>query len=70
MKDAVVEMVREAMWKIAAILRIGKLFTNGELVNFYKNQLISYLAYRIAGIYHACNTVLALFDYFQERVFI
>ena len=70
MKDAVVEMVREAMWKITAIIRIGKLFTNCELVNFYKNQLISYLAYRIAGIYHACNTVLALFDYFQERVFI
>ena len=37
MKDAVLEMVREAKWKMAAILRTWKFFTDGELVNLYKS---------------------------------
>ena len=67
MKDAVLEMVGEATWKMAAILRTGIFLTDGELVNLYKSQLISYLEYRTAAIYHACNTVLAPLDSFQER---
>ena len=66
MKDAVLEMVGEATWKMAAILRTGKFFTDGELVNLYKSQLISYVEYRTAAIYHACNTVLAPLDSFQS----
>ena len=33
MRDAVVELVSEAVWKIASILRSGRFFTNVELVN-------------------------------------
>ena len=59
MKDTVVDFVREATWKLA--------FTDGELVNLYKSQLLSYLKYRTAGIYHACDTVLAPLNSFQTR---
>ena len=66
-KDAVLEMVGQATWKMAAILRTGKNFTDGELANLYKSQLISYLECRTAATYHACNTVLAPLDSVQEK---
>ena len=59
MKDAVVDFVSEATWKLA--------FTDGELGNLYKSQLLSYLKYRTAGIYHACDTVLAALNSFQTK---
>ena len=67
MRDAVAELVGEASWKMASILRTARFFTDGELVNLYKSQLLSYLEYRTAAIYHACNTVLAPLDAFQYR---
>ena len=67
MRDAVVELVSEASWKLASILRSGRFFTDGELVTLYKSQLLSYLEYRTAAIYHACNTGLAPLDSFQDR---
>ena len=67
MRDAVAELVGAASWKMASILRTGRLFTDGELVNLYKSQLLSYIEYRTAAIYHACNTVLAPLDEFQNR---
>ena len=67
MSDAVTELVREAAWKMASILRTARFFTDGELVNLYKSQLLSYLEYRTAAIYHACDTVLAPLDAFQEK---
>ena len=33
----------------------------------YKSQLLSYLEYRTAAIYHACDTILAPLDKFQDR---
>ena len=67
MRDAVVELVSEATWKMASILRTARFFTDSELVNLYKNQLLSYLEYRTAAIFHACDTVLAQLDKFQKR---
>ena len=52
---------------MASILRTARFFTDGELVNVYKSQLLSYLGYRIAAIYNACNIVLAPLDAFQRR---
>ena len=65
MRDAVVELVSEAGWKIASILRSGSLFTDAELVNLYKSQLLLYLEYRTAAIYNACDSILAPLDKFQ-----
>ena len=67
MRDAVVELVSEAGWKMGAILRSGRFFTDAELVNLYKSQLLSYLEYRTAAIYHACENILAPLDKFQTR---
>ena len=39
MRDAVVELVSEAGWKMASILRSGRLFTDGELVSLCASQL-------------------------------
>ena len=61
------EMVTDAAWKIASIVRSARFFTDGELVNLYKSQLLSYFEYRTAAIYHACDTVLAPLNQFQNR---
>ena len=37
MRDAVVELVSEATWKMASILRTARFFTDSELVNLYKS---------------------------------
>ena len=50
MTDAVTELVSDATWKMASIIRTARFFTDGELVNLYKSQLLSYLEYRIAAI--------------------
>ena len=67
MRDAVVELVSEAGWKMGAILRSGRFFTDAELVDLYKSQLRSYLEYRTAAIHHACESILAPLDKFQTR---
>ena len=67
MRDAVAELVGEASWKMASILRTDRFFTYGKLVNLYKSQLLSYRECRTAAIYYACNTVLAPFDAFQYK---
>ena len=67
MGDAVGELVCEIGWKLAAILRTGRFFTDEELVNLYKSQVLSYIEYRTAAIYHACDTILAPLDAVQTR---
>ena len=67
MRDAVCELVSEASWKAASLLRSARFFTDGELVNMYKSQLLSYLEYRTPAIYHACDSTLAPLDKFQDR---
>ena len=67
MKDAVAELVCEVRWKLAAILRTGRFFTDEELVNLYKSQVLSYIEYRTAAIYHACDYVLAPLNAIQEK---
>ena len=67
MRDAVAEMFTDAAWKIASIVRSARFFTDGELVNLYKSQLLSYFECSTAAIYHACDTVLAPLDQFQNR---
>ena len=37
MRDAVMELVNEATWKMASILRTARFFTDSELVNLYKS---------------------------------
>ena len=66
MRAAVEELVSEASWKIASIVRSGRYFTDAELVNLYKSKLLSYVEYRTAAIYHACDSTLAPRNNFQD----
>ena len=66
MRDAVVEMVTDGAWKIACIVRSARFFTDGELVNLYKSQLLSYFEFNTVAISHACDTVLARLNQFQN----
>ena len=43
------------------------LFTNNELFNLYKTQLLLYLKYRSAAIYSACNAFVERLDTFQTE---
>ena len=61
MKDAVVEIVGAATWKMGAILRTARYFTDAELLQLYKSKLLSFLEYRTAAIYHVCDTTLRPF---------
>ena len=67
MRAAVEELVSEASLKIASMVRSGRYFTDVELVNLYKSQLVSYVTYRTAAIYHACDSTLAPLNNFQDR---
>ena len=67
MRDAVIELVGECTWKMASILRTARFFTDGELVNLYKSQLLSYVEYRTPAIYHACDSILAPLNKFQDK---
>ena len=40
MKDAVVEIVGAATWKMGAILITARYFTNAELLQLYKSKLL------------------------------
>ena len=68
MAEAVHEVASEAAWKFSSILRAGRFFSKGELVNLYKSKVLSYVKYRTAAIYHACNTHLAHVDAVQMRI--
>ena len=48
-------------------MRSARFFTDSELVNMYKSQLLSYLEYRTAAIYHAYDSILAPPDKFQDK---
>ena len=58
MNDAIAEIVGSATWKMGAILRTARYFNDAELIHLYKSKLLSFLEYRTAAIYHACNTTL------------
>ena len=51
-----------------AILRAGRFNTGAGLVSLYRAQILSFVEYRTAAIYHACDSVLALLDAVQDKV--
>ena len=67
MRAAVEELVSEANLKIASMVRSGCYFTDAELVDLYKSQLVSYVEYRTAAIYHASDSTLAPLHNFPGR---
>ena len=67
MKDAMVEIVESATWKMGATPKTARYLNDGELIQVYDSKLLSFLEYRTAAIYNACNTTLLPLDNFQEH---
>jgi hypothetical protein len=68
MSDAVHDLAKECKWKLKAILRTRNFNTGGGLINLYKAQILSFIEYRTAAIYHACSTALADLDSIQTKL--
>jgi hypothetical protein len=64
---AVHEIADEVVWKIRTLLRSRKFHTDTEMMNIYKSRVISYVEYRTAALYHACDTALKPIDEIQRR---
>ena len=62
MSGTVEELAKTCRWKLKAILRTSRFNTGEGLVNMYKAQILSFMEYRTAAIYHVCNSALALLD--------
>ena len=68
MSDSVHELTKSCRWKLRAILRTQRFHTGAQLVTLYKAQILSYIEYRTAAIYHACDTSLQALDHVQEKL--
>ena len=68
MSGSVEELAKACRWKVKAILRTRKFNNGAGLISLYKAQVLSYIEYRTAAIYHACSSALALLDAVQDKV--
>ena len=68
MSATVEELAKSCRWKMKALLRTSRFNTGAALINLYKAQLLSYIEYRTAAIYHVCDSALALLDVVQDKV--
>ena len=68
MSATVEELAKTCRWKLKAILRTSRFNTGEGLVNMYKAQVLSFVEYRTAAIYHVCSSALALLDAVQDKV--
>ena len=68
MSSTVEDLAKTCRWKLKAILRTGRFNSGMSLVNLYKAQLLSFIEYRTAAVYHACDSSLALLDEVQARL--
>ena len=66
MAAAIHELVGECRWKLRALRRVGRFHSVLDPVDLYKSQVLSSIEYRTAGIYHACDTLLAPLDAIQS----
>ena len=67
MSDCVGEITCSASWRLHTLLRSRRFHTVAELVHLYKSQILSYIEYRTAAIYHSADTHLNRIDAIQRR---
>ena len=68
MADTVVDLEREARWKLKSVLRTKKYVTSIQLVDMYKSQILSFVEYRTPAIYHACASAFQTLDSVQDSL--
>ena len=59
MSESVLDLARSCRWKLKALLRTRQFHTGSQLVLLYKAQILSFIEYRTAATYHACDSSLA-----------
>jgi hypothetical protein len=62
MNKAIHECVLEVGWKKRSLLRTQRFHTDADLVGLWKAHILSYIEYRTAAWYHACESALAPLD--------
>ena len=68
MAEAVADLAKNSRWKLKAILRTRAFNTGTQLMTLYKTQLLPFIEYQTAAIYHACSSSLALLDDVQAKL--
>ena len=68
MTDTVHDLATTCKWKLRSILRTKKFNSGIQLVQLYKAQLLSYIEYRTAAIFHACQSALDELDGVQNKL--
>ena len=68
MTDSVLELATSCRWKLKAILRTSRFNTGLDLVRLYKAQLLSFIEYRTAAIYHAGKYSLDTLGEIQNKL--
>jgi len=66
MQSAIGSLVGKVKWKIVMLLRSRRSFSTPDLVLQYKQQVLSYIEYRSAAIFHATKTALNRLDRLQD----
>ena len=61
-------LAREAGWRLQSVLRPRRFFTEWQIFNLYKSQVLSYVESATVGYYHAAPSVLRPLDRVQERL--
>ena len=67
MEPCIASTTTDAAWKINAVLKTRRFYSDSELMLLYKSQVLSYVEYRTPAIYHACSTLLSRLDRQQRR---
>ena len=70
MSSAVHDLARKCQWKIKTILQTGRFKTGADLVNLYKAQVLSFIEYRTAAIYRACNSSHEELQHVQDKILV
>ena len=67
MQSTCEKLACDCEWKLKTLLRSRQFHNTVQLVRLYKAQLLSFVEYRTAAIYHATKEHLAVVDRVQER---
>ena len=67
MSDAIHECETEATWRVKALLRTKRFYSDAEMIQLYKTNILSYVEYRTPAIAHASSTHLDKLDRVQKR---
>ena len=66
MGATVAELALATRWRIASLFRARRYLAVGDLIMAYKGQVLSFLEYRTAAIYHAAQSTLGHLDRLQD----